>query len=352
MPAEAAASHRHEGLSLRDREALVTMQRTLGLLRLDGRPALSNVLPILGELVPESFPWVYGLHRDDADRLAVSWAYARTAHSQPYVERFTARAVQLLQYDPLRPAAWQRNRVVGLAGLLHRAPSKQHDGIRAMLRGGYGGAFGAIEDQPRVLICDGPLFLGWFGLLLSHPCTPRELALIRRLVPFLRARLQLEHRWENGRFTERTLEVALEALVAPAGVIDARGGLLVGNSALLEWHARSPTGARRELREALRGATGWSVRPVDRPGCSAMFLVIREQPSRQLQTLALARAAVLTAREAQVLAELARGRSNSLIANALQLSERTVEAHVSEVLRKTGSETRAQLASRVWAAAG
>jgi DNA-binding NarL/FixJ family response regulator len=52
----------------------------------------------------------------------------------------------------------------------------------------------------------------------------------------------------------------------------------------------------------------------------------------------------LTSREREVLAEIAKGRSNREIARALTVSEKTVKAHVSSVLAKLGVQDRTQAA--------
>jgi DNA-binding NarL/FixJ family response regulator len=57
------------------------------------------------------------------------------------------------------------------------------------------------------------------------------------------------------------------------------------------------------------------------------------------------RSEVLTGREEQIVALLAAGLSNRAIAQRLQLSERTVENHVSHVLTKTGHSSRAGVAA-------
>jgi DNA-binding CsgD family transcriptional regulator len=58
------------------------------------------------------------------------------------------------------------------------------------------------------------------------------------------------------------------------------------------------------------------------------------------------RALGVTAREAQVLALVARGLTNAEVAERLYLSPRTVDTHVANLLAKTGASARTQL--RTW----
>ncbi|HWO13919.1 MAG TPA: LuxR C-terminal-related transcriptional regulator, partial [Polyangiaceae bacterium] len=62
---------------------------------------------------------------------------------------------------------------------------------------------------------------------------------------------------------------------------------------------------------------------------------------------AAARGWRLTPREAEVLREIVAGHSNKEIANDLVCSVRTVEIHVSAVLRKARASSRAELMARV-----
>ena len=53
----------------------------------------------------------------------------------------------------------------------------------------------------------------------------------------------------------------------------------------------------------------------------------------------------LTSREREIAALVAAGLSNAAIASRLTLSERTVENHVSRIMRKLGSSSRAHVAA-------
>jgi DNA-binding NarL/FixJ family response regulator len=98
------------------------------------------------------------------------------------------------------------------------------------------------------------------------------------------------------------------------------------------------------------GAAGYVYKDVDPPALAAAIRsvhaghVLLHPDVVRLLAAEDNRPAELTARERDVLAELARGRSNREIARALTLSEKTVKTHVSAILGKLGVQDRTQAA--------
>jgi DNA-binding NarL/FixJ family response regulator len=98
------------------------------------------------------------------------------------------------------------------------------------------------------------------------------------------------------------------------------------------------------------GAAGYVYKDVDPPALVAAIRsvhaghVLLHPDVARLLAVGDQRPAELTARERDVLAEVARGRSNREIARALTLSEKTVKTHVSSILGKLGVQDRTQAA--------
>jgi DNA-binding NarL/FixJ family response regulator len=100
------------------------------------------------------------------------------------------------------------------------------------------------------------------------------------------------------------------------------------------------------------GAAGYVYKDVDPPALAAAIrsvhaghVLLHPDVARLLASGdARPAGADLTAREQEVLVEVARGRSNREIARALSLSEKTVKTHVSAILGKLGVQDRTQAA--------
>jgi DNA-binding NarL/FixJ family response regulator len=99
------------------------------------------------------------------------------------------------------------------------------------------------------------------------------------------------------------------------------------------------------------GAAGYVYKDIDPPALAAAIrsvhaghVLLHPDVVRLLAADEARPAAELTAREREVLAEVARGRSNREIARALTLSEKTVKTHVSAILAKLGVQDRTQAA--------
>jgi DNA-binding NarL/FixJ family response regulator len=90
---------------------------------------------------------------------------------------------------------------------------------------------------------------------------------------------------------------------------------------------------REEIRLALEAARAGHTH-LDPAAHEALVAAARARPSGLEHDL--------TRREVEVLALIARGRSNKEIASELFLSEATVKTHVNHIFGKTGSRTRAQ----------
>ncbi len=115
------------------------------------------------------------------------------------------------------------------------------------------------------------------------------------------------------------------------------------------------------IREALRvGAAGYLLKTASpaelvraihsvAAGTVVLDAAVSEKVAGRLQDVPVAAGVGLTAREGEVLALLARGLPNKVIATRLNCGLRTVEGHVTQVLAKLGVRSRTEAA--VWATA-
>jgi len=143
--------------------------------------------------------------------------------------------------------------------------------------------------------------------------------------------------------------------IAVLGELRARANAAQGSAArvLVLTSATEPLSASLAVRS---GAAGVLYKDVDPDALVRAIrsvhdghLLLAPEAAGSLVRLAGAWSAVagldtLTSREREVLAEIAKGRSNREIARALGVAEKTVKAHVSSVLAKLGVQDRTQAA--------
>jgi DNA-binding CsgD family transcriptional regulator len=90
------------------------------------------------------------------------------------------------------------------------------------------------------------------------------------------------------------------------------------------------------------------IRLLSQNGQTVLLLNEKIMPSRPAMIPEALAATSLSPREAEVLAWVARGRTNSEIAQILRLSARTIQKHVEHIFQKLGVETRTSAAAQAW----
>jgi DNA-binding CsgD family transcriptional regulator len=266
-------------------------------------------------------------------------------HHPTYLAHLKTAASQLFAYDPLRPQRAQRNRVITLAPLYAKSPRSVRDFVDTFFpRIGLGGL-----DQLRTVICDGPMLLAWFGCYREEPFTDRESSMLAGLLPSLHRTLSIQRQLVDGNLAQQGLVVALDALGAPAFITTARARVVHANGAGRELLARDFSGTLGRVRSRLTGGRRDVPRFAAR-GSPAHHLVVLRDPTGALDAQVAAAIARwrLTSRQAEVLRLVVHGDANKAIAVKLGCSPRTVEIHVTALLRKTGFSSRSELIAGFW----
>jgi non-specific serine/threonine protein kinase len=167
--------------------------------------------------------------------------------------------------------------------------------------------------------------------------------------------LALAHEIGHPWLTIRHLE-NLAAVLASSDRAEVAAGLLGASGAFRDafgfarpgWIQAEVDGAGAAARERLGPAAFEDAyargRALTADGAVALALG-RSAPAPQERPQ---RAGGLTGREVQIALDIARGLTNRLIAERLGIRQRTVEAHVQNILNKLAMERRAQIAA--WAA--
>jgi len=149
----------------------------------------------------------------------------------------------------------------------------------------------------------------------------------------------------------------LEAVHEPVFVLSAQGGLEQANGVGRSWLRTVEGGeALSALRSALASGGehgGFALTRIQAPEHEAHHWLARwTLGASMLPSVKVERARLVWAlqeRSARVLAEVASGRSNKEIAAALGRSEVTVERHLTNLFRRAGCQSRAELIARLYA---
>ncbi len=135
-------------------------------------------------------------------------------------------------------------------------------------------------------------------------------------------------------------QLLLELVDRPAALLNRANAVVVANG-LASRHLET-TGERPGA------GPGWRVIGVEGAGDPALKVAVRQTEQVSCPLERRGTLWQLTPRERDVLRLLANGDANKDMANALGCSERTIEVHVSRLLAKSSSFSRAQLIVKVW----
>jgi DNA-binding CsgD family transcriptional regulator len=272
----------------------------------------------------------------------------REAH-RGHVRRSSLHAPSFAAYDPYQVQPNQRNRALTVEGLFALEPSasQSHRRVWSAIDAGQ-------EDQLRALVCRGPRLLGWLGLVREERFRPAEVRAFASLIEPVRARLWAERAARAPRDRQGLLEAVLESMPDAALIFDSHGRVELGNAAGLRLLDGNPAEQKllSSLREfVLRGEQHpeFSVTPLRIHGCPSYTLALRIAAADRRFALVerACRAFRISGPCAAVLELVAEGRSNKEIAARLKCAEVTVERHLTQLFRASGTSSRAELLARL-----
>lgn len=208
------------------------------------------------------------------------------------------------------------------------------------------------DHQLRLVLCDGPKMLGLFASMQEMNFEERQRLLLQRVAPVLREQLLAEARVGGLALGDAAALEALEHISSAAFFLDDTGRVAHAN-AIGKARLDEEDGAlRNALAEAVRGVSLPNGVLLTRlPGFTPPVYLACVRAAGDRLRLGQERARArwgLSPRETEILGPIAAGLSNREIAHRLAASERTVELHVSSVLRKACADSRSQLVFDLW----
>ena len=147
------------------------------------------------------------------------------------------------------------------------------------------------------------------------------------------------------------LAAALDEVPSSAFVIWADGSVALANAAGRAAIELAPERVATSLLASLGGRDDtFRVRRIDYPGAPSHYVAVQQGKAEDPEPRVAAAVANwgVTPRQAEVLGLLALGQANKTIASALGCAGGTVEIHVTDLLRKSGCQSRCELVSMFW----
>jgi len=346
-------------LSGGDRRVVREIAEELATLRLD-RPgsAIPGILPAARRALEcESLLVLSPLER------VTGWEIERFDHDNfPDGPAFRDRFLRFFEtaprryawYDASRPEPEQRNRVIEAIAMIPPAELEASRIYREVIE-----PSGLHRHrQPRVLVCDGPSLLGWFGSFHPDPFDARQDRLLAALVPALQARMRIERQLAHTSRVRAVLDHALDQIGAPAFVVGATGNVLEASTSALALFATRRGEVTTAIAHAIAGrppmlGLALELTRIAEPGTPACYLaVVRAGSSDARIASAVLAASVrwgLTSRQREVLELVVRGIATPTIAAQLRVSARAIELHLTALFARANVDNRSALISAVLA---
>lgn len=271
----------------------------------------------------------------------------------PNPSRCVARLIEFLHhapyrfwfFDPIHPESDQRDRVVETIELVGATAYRASPIFREVIEPLHLEAHREI----RALVCDGPLLLGWIGSLHGSPIAPEQRLRLAALLPALRRRLVADRALRGRELSGSAMASVIDRIRDPAFVVGASGEILIANRLA---RARLDADRAETLRVLAAGLTSQASGAIERVslrGASmppATLIILGAEHLGDPVDARIERAAEqwrLTPRQRDVLRLIARGHSNGSIAAHLGVGERAIELHVTVLLDRAQSPSRAGL---------
>lgn len=334
---------------------LADIDAELRTIHLDRSSVLDQLLPAFRELLDtELFLVVTPIERSQGglvlDRFHVSGIADPSRLRYRFSEFFKNAPQRYAWFDAVRPEPEQRNRVLDALDLMSQAEYEQSAIYhKVMLPMGLHG-----HRQPRVLLCEGPSLLAWFGTFHPMRATRRQRNLLRTLARRVHRRLLIERRLDRAPRSFAALETCLDRIGSPAFVLGKGGAILEANQAgraLLDTRAVE---ARASLRDCLRGRPSvlpFELTRLDEQAAPDSWLAILPATSRGDRIRAAVDRAssrwALTPRQRDVLGHVVDGRANVTIAAYLRVTVRAIELQVTVLLERASVDSRSALVASV-----